>query len=130
MTAGTMSALSGLLWVGLVVAVAYAGRWLFRELTKWRPRAVYFIEDQDGQILYIGSCYAIRTRMLAHRRKSAWYPQASHHFQATLEPDRVIWYRNPGLANAAEIKAIREAQPPGNTVGTVHGRRRMVIEDE
>src|SRR6188768_2348224 len=108
-----------------VLALVYAAKWVVVELLRWRPTAVYHINDAEGAILYVGRCYVVRTRMLKHRAKSWWYPDASPRFQHTLEPDTVRWFRNLELATQFETSEIRKLQPPGNTVHTLHrGRRR------
>lgn len=128
-----MRILAGLLWAGGLVALAYAARWVLKEVMIWRPRAVYKINDKAGSRLYIGSAYNVEARMRRHRSdqltKSLWYPEASLKFQHTLEPDEVRWYRNAPLAFQAESEAIRREQPPGNIVGNPNARRRLITDD-
>lgn len=113
-----LAALGFVAYASLLAASVQVLRWLVPKMFRWRPRAVYHVNDDEGHVIYVGSCNHIRTRMMRHKRdqmtKSRWFPLASARFQITLEPDYVKWYTTQEAAFDAEDLAIKTLRPVGN----------------
>jgi hypothetical protein len=80
-----------------------------------RPCAVYEIDTQGGR-KYIGYGFNPHQRIMQSHRRAKWWPRTLT-AAATLEPDRVDWYRTEDEAHAEEIRRIRAARP-----GTLENR--------
>lgn len=72
--------------------------------------AVYRFFDPGKELIYIGSSNGLARRWSHHRRTQTWWPQVAYY--------DLSWHANRGLAYAAEMKAIGDAEPRHNVMGT------------
>lgn len=71
---------------------------------------VYYLLNQDDEVLYIGVSYNVPARLRQHKADKPWFPQVA--FIATER------YAYDDLAFAAEVRAIRRYEPPYNVKST------------
>ncbi|AXH89385.1 GIY-YIG nuclease family protein [Micromonospora aurantiaca] len=72
------------------------------------PTALYRLRDSAGQLLYVGISSSPASRLGAHRREKAWWPE--------VDPARTSyeWLPNRPAAARAEVAAIASEAPRYN----------------
>ncbi len=71
--------------------------------------AVYWLLDEDEQLLYVGVATDPRVRFKQHQREKPWWPQVAAR--------EIEWFDTRAEALSAEVFAIREDLPIHNETG-------------
>jgi hypothetical protein len=82
-----------------------------------RPAYIYVIQDDEGDVLYVGKSVNPESRLTTHRRTKEWWPETG---MLTL---LAVWAEDRSAADALafliEAIAIRDAGPKFNIAGVV-----------